>query len=102
MFIAAAVLTLLAADAQPITSFERPETPREREQREEDARNRVTEGERAGDGATPDRMICDWRRIPGSNRRERVCQTAADRRATRDIARETLQQMQGSVTDPVG
>ena len=102
MFVALAALTLVAADMQPITTFQRPETAREEQQREEDERNRVTEGERSGDGATPDRLICDFRRVPGSNRRVRVCQTVADRRDTRDIARETLQQMQGSVTDPVG
>ena len=75
MFVALAALTLVAADMQPITTFQRPETAREEQQREEDERNRVTEGERSGDGATPDRLICDYRRVPGSNRRERVCQT---------------------------
>lgn len=102
MLIAIAALSLMAVDMQPMTTFSRPEAPRTREQREEDERNRITEGERAGDGATPDRLICDWRRVPGSNRRERVCQTSADRRATRDEARETIQSMQGSRTDPVG
>jgi hypothetical protein len=101
MLIALALLGLVAADMQPITTFTRPEAPRTAEQREEDERNEVSEGERAGDAATPDRLICDWRRVPGSNRRERVCQTVADRRDTRDVARETIQQMQGSVTDPV-
>lgn len=102
MLITAALLSLALADAQPITTFERPETPRQREEQASDTQNEVSEGERAGDGASPDRLICDWRREPGSNFRRRVCQTASDRRAARDIARETIQQMQGSVTDPVG
>lgn len=99
----AAVLSFAAAEAQPITVIDdgRTDPPRTRPQTEDRA-TQVTEGERAGDGANPDRLICDWRRIPGSNRRERVCSTVADRRAARDIARETVQQMQGSVTDPVG
>ena len=96
------IATLALADMQPITTFARPEPPRTREQEQEDADNEVSEGERAGDGATPDRLICNWERIPGAIRRERVCRTVADRRATRDVAREALQQMQGSVTDPVG
>ena len=102
MLIALAALSLMAVDMQPITTFARPEPPRTREQQQEDADNEVSEGERAGDGATPDRLICNWERIPGAIRRERVCRTVADRRATRDVAREALQQMQGSVTDPVG
>ena len=102
MLIALAALSLMAVDMQPITTFARPEPPRTREQQQEDADNEVSEGERSGDGATPDRLICNWERIPGAIRRERVCRTVADRRATRDVAREALQQMQGSVTDPVG
>lgn len=102
MIIALAALGLMAADMQPITTFARPEAPRTREQQAEDDLNQVSEGERAGDGGTPERLICDWQRVPGSSRRERVCRTVQDRRATRDVARETLQQMQGSVTDPVG
>lgn len=102
MLITLSLLALGAADMQPITSFERPEPPRREARQEEDARNQSSEGERSGDGANPDRLICEWRREPGSNFRRRVCQTVADRRAARDIARETIQQMQGSVTDPVG
>lgn len=102
MIITLAVLGLMAADMQPITTFARPEAPRTAAQQAEDERNEVSEGERAGDGATPERLICDLQRVPGSNRRERVCRTVQDRRATRDVARETLQQMQGSVTDPIG
>lgn len=102
MLIAIAILGLATADMQPITTIARADPPRTEAQRAEDERNDISEGERSGDAATPDRLICDWRRVPGSNRRERVCQTVADRRDTRDIARETIQQMQGSVTDPVG
>lgn len=100
----AAVLSFAAAEAQPITVIDDGRTdPASRSRATPvDRATQVTEGERAGDGANPDRLICDWRRIPGSNRRERVCSTVADRRAARDIARETVQQMQGSVTDPVG
>ena len=98
MLIAIAALGLMAADMQPITTFARPEPPRTREQREQDEANTVSQGERTGDGATPDRVTCNWERIPGAIRRERVCRTASDRRATRDVARETLQDMQGSVT----
>lgn len=98
-----ALLALAGAEAQPINviddgrSDERPATQTQR-----DRSNEISEGERAGDGANPDRLICDLRRVPGSNRRERVCTTVADRRAARDVARETLQEMQGSRTDPVG
>lgn len=100
----AAVLALAAVEAQPISVIDdgRSDAPRERAQTEEERANEISEGERAGDGSNPDRLICDYRRIPGSNRRERVCVTVQDRRAARDVARETLQQMQGSVTDPVG
>lgn len=102
MLIVAAALSLMSADLQPITTFERPDPPRTRAQREEDERNEVTEGERSGDGGNLERMICDWRRVPGSNRRERVCQTVGDRRSTRDLARETMQEAQRVYTDPVG
>lgn len=102
MLIAVAALGLLVTDMQPITTFARPDPPQTAEQQAEDEANRITEGERAGDGATPDRLVCDWERVPGAIRRERVCRTVRDRRATRDVARETIQQMQGSVTDAVG
>ncbi len=102
MIAALALLTLLAADMQPITTFERPEPPRTPAQAEEEERNQVTAGERSGDGATPDRMICSWQRTPGSNFRERVCRTVADRRATREVARDTINEAQRIYTDPVG
>lgn len=100
----AAVLSLSAMEAQPITVIDDGRTdPGSRTRGQAvDRATQITEGERSGDGANPDRLICDWRRIPGSNRRERVCTTVADRRAARDIARETIQQMQGSVTHPAG
>jgi hypothetical protein len=101
MIVTLAALSLFAVEMQPITTFQRPDPPRTESQREEDERNRVTEGERSGDAATPDRLICDFRRIPGSNRRERVCQTVSDRRATREVARETMQEAQRVYTDPV-
>ena len=100
MLIAIAALGLMAADMQPITTFARPEPPRTRAQQQEHARNATSEGERSGDGGTPDRLICSWERVTGAIRRERVCRTVADRAATREIARETIQSMQGSVTDP--
>jgi hypothetical protein len=96
------LITLAAfalSTAQPITTFARPEAPRTREQQAQDDENAVSEGERAGDGGTPDRLICNWERVPGAIRRERVCRTVADRAATREVARETIQSMQGSVTD---
>ncbi len=101
MLIAIAALGLMTADMQ-ITTYTRPDPPRSREQEEEDATNAVSEGERSGDGANPDRMICSWERVPGAIRRERVCRTVADRRATRDLARETMQEAQRTYTDPVG
>lgn len=100
MLITFAALSLMAA--QPITSYTRPEPPRTREQQEEDAQNEVSEGERSGDAANPDRLICSWERVPGAIRRERVCRTVADRRATRDVARETMTEAQRVYTDPVG
>ncbi|MBN8551305.1 MAG: hypothetical protein J0L52_00240 [Caulobacterales bacterium] len=100
MIAALAAMSLLAVDMQPIVTFQRPDPPRTERQREEDDANRVTEGERAGDGATPNRLICDLRRVPGSNLRERVCQTVSDRRATRDQARETMTEAQRVYTDP--
>ena len=69
----------------------RPEPPMTEEQRAEDALNQPSEGERAAtDGRTPDRLICDLRRIPGSNLRQRVCSTVADRRRTRAEAQSVL------------
>ena len=100
MLITFAALSLMVA--QPITSYTRPEPPRTREQQEEDAQNEVSEGERSGDAANPDRLICSWERVPGAIRRERVCRTVADRRATRDVARETMTEAQRVYTDPVG
>lgn len=102
MIISLAVLSLVAVDMQPITSFQRPDPPRTREQREEDERNEITEGERSGDAANPDRLICSLQRVPGSNRRERVCRTVRDQRAARDQARETMTEAQRVYTDPVG
>ena len=98
MLITLTALSLMSAGLQPITTYTRPEPPRTREQRLQDEANEVSEGEQAGDGATPERLSCSWERVPGAIRRERVCRTASDRRAARDVARETLQQMQGSVT----
>lgn len=100
MLITFAALSLMAA--QPITTYTRPEPPRTAEQREEDERNAISEGERSGDGATPDRLICNWERVPGAIRRERVCRTVRDRAETRDVARETMQEAQRVYTDPVG
>jgi hypothetical protein len=106
MLISFAVLALVTTDLQPAgMTLARPEAPltqAQREQQAQDRANQVTEGERSGDGATPQRLVCDYRRMPGSNIRQRVCSTVADRRATRDEARETIQSMQGSRTDPVG
>lgn len=97
MLITVAALALLSA--QPITTYARPEAPQTREQQQEDAAAATSEGERTGDAGNPDRLICSWERVPGAIRRERVCRTVADRRATREIARDTIQSMQGSVTD---
>lgn len=37
------------------------------------------------------RMVCEIRKVIGSNRRERVCRTAAQMRAEREYAREQLE-----------
>ena len=41
--------------------------------------------------AEDSRMVCEVRKIIGSNRRERVCRTAAQIRAEREFAREQLE-----------
>jgi hypothetical protein len=66
----------------------RPEPPITEEQRAEDALNRPSEGSRSGDFARPDRLICDLRRVPGSNLRQRICSTVQDRERARGSARE--------------
>lgn len=40
--------------------------------------------------ARDDRMVCERRQILGSNRKEKVCMTAAQMRAQRDAAREQM------------
>ena len=40
--------------------------------------------------AEDDRMVCERRQILGSNRKERVCMTAAQLRAQREAARQTI------------
>jgi hypothetical protein len=45
-----------------------------------------TELKQAGD----ERMVCERRQILGSNRKERVCMTAAQMRAQRDAARDRM------------
>ena len=40
--------------------------------------------------ADDERMVCERRQILGSNRKERVCMTAAQMRAQRDQAREQM------------
>ena len=102
MIVTLAAIGLFASGLQPPPEAERPEPPQTEAQQAEDRANEVTEGERSGDGGNLDRVICDWRRVQGSNRRERVCQTVGDRRATRDQARDTIQRLQGSRTDPAG
>lgn len=47
--------------------------------------------EAAINGADDERMVCERRPVLGSNRKERVCRTAAQIRAERDSARERLQ-----------
>ena len=66
----------------------RPEPPITEEQRAEDALDRPSEGSRPGDFARPDQLICDLRRVPGSNLRQRICSTVQDRERARAIARE--------------
>ena len=85
-----AVLAVLAWQDSPTPQGRRPEPPMTEEQRAEDARYRVTEGERSGDAGTPGRYICEWVRIQGSNLRTRRCATVEDRRRARDLAREVL------------
>jgi hypothetical protein len=81
-------LSLFAAKLQPITTFRRPEPPITEEQSAEDALDRPSEGNRSGDFARPDQLICDLRRVPGSNLRQRICSTVQDRERARAIARE--------------
>jgi hypothetical protein len=40
--------------------------------------------------AEDDRMVCERRQILGSNRKERVCMTAAQMRAQKEAARQTV------------
>ena len=87
----AAFLALAIQDPVEIPQGRRPEPPPPTaEQAAEDARHVVTEGERAGDAATPGRYICQLTRLPGSNLRTRHCATAEDRRRARELAREVL------------
>jgi hypothetical protein len=89
--LAAALFALAIQDPADIPQGRRPEPPPPTEaQAAEDARHRVTEGERSGDAATPGRFICQLTRLPGSNLRTRHCATAEDRRRARELAREVL------------
>lgn len=47
--------------------------------------------EAAINSADDERMVCERRQVLGSNRKERVCRTAAQIRAERESARERLQ-----------
>ena len=93
MLVLGAVLALAVWQDAPAAVVEeprRPEPPITAEQAEEDARYRVTEGDRSGDGATPDRYVCELRRIQGSNFRQRRCSTVEERRRVRELAREVV------------
>ena len=87
----AVLFAIAIQDTAEIPQGRRPEPPPPTaEQAAEDARHVVTEGERAGDGGTPGRFICQLTRLPGSNLRTRRCATAEDRRRARELAREVL------------
>lgn len=87
----AAIFALATQEPVEIPQGRRPEPPpATAEQAAEDARYRVTEGERSGDAGTPGRYICQLTRVPGSNLRIRQCATAEDRRRARELAREVL------------
>ncbi|MDR7100340.1 hypothetical protein J2X04_002721 [Lysobacter niabensis] len=45
--------------------------------------------------AQDDRMVCERRTVLGSNRKERVCMTAAQMRAAREAARELMDRSGG-------
>ena len=90
MLPALVVLLTLAVQEPPPRPTSRPEPPMTEEQRRQDERYRITEGERAGDAATPDRIICDLRRVPGSNLRVRHCSTVDDRRRARAEAQSVF------------
>lgn len=90
MLIASLVFGLAIQDVDPRTTGRRPEPQLTEEQRREAERYSVSEGERAGDAATPDRYICQLERVSGSNLRVRRCATVEDRRRAREIAREIV------------
>ncbi|RDZ26784.1 hypothetical protein [Lysobacter silvisoli] len=88
--------TLLTKQSEVLRTLEGKQSTAElTEQQKIDVFNSLEWIEAAINNADDERLVCERRAVLGSNRKERVCRTASQMRAERELARRQIEQQKG-------